>query len=138
MLFIRIVAVGKIKEAYIRSAIEEYKKRLSPFIKLEIIELKDEGLDKEAQKIESYLNPQTFVLDEQGKHYTSVEFAQTLFSFDGIVTFIIGGADGIHPSVKKNTLSLSSFTFIHEHCRLLLLEQLYRACMIAKQRTYHR
>lgn len=137
---IRIIAIGKIKESYIREAIEEYKKRLSPFVKLEFIELKDEGHKKETEKIKNYVDNNTYVLDEKGFEYSSIEFAKLLKKFYGQITFIIGGADGISEEIKSaaQKISLSKMTFLHEMCRLFLLEQIYRGFMINSNRTYHK
>jgi len=137
---IRIVAIGKVKERYLLEAIREYEKRLVPFCKLELIELKDEGLAKEAKLLERYLGAGTFILDVGGKRFSSAEFAQFVKKQDGTLTFIIGGADGIDESLKKraSAISLSKMTFTHEMCRMFLMEQIYRAYMINSNRKYHR
>lgn len=139
---IRIVAVGKVKERHLLEGIAEYAKRLAPFCTLELVELKDEGMTKEAKRLEQYLGAGTFILDVDGKEMGSEEFAQLVKKHDGEgrLTFIIGGADGIDASIKKRApaLSLSKMTFTHEMCRLFLMEQLYRAQMINSNRQYHR
>jgi len=137
---IRIVAVGKVKEGYLREGIAEYAKRLAPFCKLELIELKDEGPAKEAKRLERYLGPGTFILDVGGKHLSSEEFAQFMKKQEGMLTLIIGGADGIDESIKRRApaISLSNMTFTHEMCRLFIMEQVYRAHMINSNRPYHR
>ena len=137
---IKIIAIGKIKESYIREGIEEYLKRLKPFVKIEIIELKDEGLKKEGEKISNYLSQNTFTLDEKGKEYSSVEFASMIKKIEGELTLIIGGANGIDEEIKKKskTISLSKMTLIHEMARLVLIEQIYRGCMINSGREYHK
>ncbi len=137
---IRIVAVGKVKEGYLLEGIGEYAKRLAPFCKLELIELKDEGLAKEAKRLERYLGAGTFILDVGGKHLSSEEFAQFVKKQEGMLTLIIGGADGIDESIKRRApaISLSKMTFTHEMCRLFLMEQVYRAYMINGNRPYHR
>ncbi|VVB66199.1 Ribosomal RNA large subunit methyltransferase H [Candidatus Gugararchaeum adminiculabundum] len=137
---LRIVAVGKVKEGYLLQGINEYVKRLGAFCRLELIELKDEGLVKEAKRLEKYLGAGTFILDVKGKQFTSEEFAQLVKKQEGTLTLIIGGADGIDESLKKRApgISLSNMTFTHEMCRLFLLEQVYRAYMINTNRPYHR
>jgi len=132
---IRIVAIGKIKENSIRESVEEYLKRLGK--KVEIIELKDESLEKEATRLEKYIDDNTFVLDVEGKEMSSKEFSEL---FDKDITFLIGGAYGISDTVKNKckTISLSKMTFTHEMCRLFLLEQIYRADMIRNNRKYHK
>jgi len=135
---IKIVCVGKLKERYLNDGIVEFLKRLTPFTKIEIIELKDEGLKKEAEKLEKYLSLDTFILDEKGKQFSSGEFAVLLKSRENL-TFIIGGHEGIEEEVKKKAklLSLSKMTYLHEMTRLILLEQIYRGYMINSGRTYY-
>jgi len=137
---IRIIAVGKVKERYIIEGISEYLKRLKPFVKVDVIELKDGGLKKEAEKIANHLSSSTFVLDERGKQFSSLEFADMIKKIEGEITFVIGGADGIDESIKQKskTLSLSKMTFLHEMTRLILLEQIYRSYMINSNRSYHK
>jgi 23S rRNA (pseudouridine1915-N3)-methyltransferase len=137
---IRIVAIGKVKESYLLEAIEEYTKRLAPFCKLEMIELKDKGLKEEAKMLERYLDTDTIILDVEGKRFSSEEFAKLVKDQEGTLTFIIGGADGIDDSIRKrvSTISLSKMTFTHEMCRLFLVEQIYRTYMINSNRKYHR
>jgi len=137
---IKILAPGKIKEKYLLEGIKEYLKRLRPFCKINIIELKDRGQKKEEAALKAHISPSTFILDEKGKSFTSVEFSEFLKSRNGEISFIIGGPDGISLSLKKSlpTISLSRMTFLHEVSRLLLLEQIYRSFMILSNRTYHK
>lgn len=137
---VRIICVGKVKERYISDAVNEYLKRLTPFVKVEIIELKDEGVKKESEKILNYVDINAFILDEKGKELSSVEFAEMIKRHEGVITFVIGGADGIENDVKRKskTISLSKMTFVHEMARLFLIEQIYRSCMINSGRKYHR
>jgi len=136
---IKIIAIGKIKERNISLLIEEFQKRLRPFCKLEILELKDEGIQKESQKLSGYIDNTTYILDEAGKMLSSEEFASLLKNIEGSLTFIIGGPDGLDPKIKTKShlISLSKMTFTHEMCRLFLIEQLYRACMINSNRGYY-
>jgi len=140
---IRIVAIGRLKEPYLREGMAEYEKRLRPFCELEILELKDEGLKKEGEKLEKFLGGQTYVLDVEGKEMRSEEFSGLVCS--GAVTalpltFIIGSAEGVEERVKKRArlISLSKMTFTHEMCRLFLIEQIYRGFMIGAGRQYHK
>jgi 23S rRNA (pseudouridine1915-N3)-methyltransferase len=137
---IRIVAVGKIKERYLQEGINEYLKRLKIFCKLEIIELTDLGTNKEAEKIEKFMNPQAYLLDNNGKEFDSLEFAEMLRKLEGGITFVIGGPMGISQSLKSKyqKISLSKMTFLHEMTRLVLLEQIYRGFMIVNNRQYHK
>lgn len=137
---VTIIAFGKVKEKYIREGIAEYLKRLTPFAKVEIIELKDEGPKKEAEKIKALNHDNIFLLDEKGSELTSHDLAKEFKKLDGEITFVIGGAEGIDDSIKKdfNKISLSKMTFVHEMCRLFLVEQVYRSYMINNNRKYHK
>jgi 23S rRNA (pseudouridine1915-N3)-methyltransferase len=139
---VNIIAVGKVKEKSINQLIEEYTKRLGPYLKLNIKELKDEGLAKESDKIRNIIqqdSENTFILDALGKQFSSEEFSEFMKNKQE-VTFIIGGPDGISDDVKKKakTVSFSKMTFTHEMCRLFLIEQIYRGVMIEKGRPYHK
>lgn len=154
---IKIIAVGKIKENYAKSAIYEYVKRLSPYFRLSILEIPaeqilDESLfekymEIEADKIISAIKPGAFVitLEILGKMLSSVEFAQKLkeISISGIneLVFIIGGANGLHKKVSDIAnfkLSFSKMTFTHQMIRIILTEQIYRAAKINAGEHYHR
>jgi 23S rRNA (pseudouridine1915-N3)-methyltransferase len=136
---LKIIAVGKVKDQNISSLIAEFHKRIRPFADLTITELKDEGLQKEAAKLEGYLSPNTYLLDETGKMQSSEELAAFLKKAEGELTFIIGGPEGIAPQIKQKSklISMSKLTFTHEMARLFLIEQLYRACMINSGRGYY-
>lgn len=139
---INIIAVGKIKDKNINFLIDEYCKRLGPYVKLSFRELKDEGILKESLNIKEIISENkevSFILDAKGKQFSSEEFSYFLKK-SSEANFIIGGPDGISEDVKKNakSISLSSMTFTHEMCRLFLLEQIYRAVMIEKGRKYHK
>lgn len=147
---IKIICVGKIKEKYLRDAIEEYSKRISKYTKLEIIEVADESngdiLFKEQEKIKKYINEKDYIitLEIEGKQLTSTDLAMKI---NGIfinypnITFIIGGSYGIHDNIKKisnYSLSFSKMTFPHQLFRVLLLEQIYRAYKILNNESYHK
>ncbi|MDE1798096.1 MAG: 23S rRNA (pseudouridine(1915)-N(3))-methyltransferase RlmH, partial [Candidatus Micrarchaeota archaeon] len=120
---IRIVAVGKIKEPYLRDGISEYAKRLRPLCRLEIVELPDEGMEKEAARLQKHLGPNTYVLDAAGKTTDSLQFALLVKKHSmGPLTFVIGSAEGADASLKSKArlLSLSPMTFTHEMARLVL------------------
>ena len=150
---IKIICVGKIKENYLKDAIEEYKKRLSKYTKLEIIEIPDEGLTEpiksmkiEGEKILKNINGKDFVvtLEINGKNIDSIELAELidkkLIEYSNI-TFIIGGSYGISEEVKSISnyrLSFSKMTFPHQLFRVLLLEQIYRAFKINNNESYHK
>lgn len=152
---LRIITLGKLKESFWRDAEKEYLKRLSAFAKIEILELKEESFSendsptmikkKEAEKILKHLTKDDFVivLDAQGKSYASEEFSTQLTSWTlahSTITFLIGGPLGFDDSILARAnakLSFSRMTFTHQMIRIFLLEQLYRANMIANKRKYH-
>ncbi|MGV8169571.1 MAG: 23S rRNA (pseudouridine(1915)-N(3))-methyltransferase RlmH [Candidatus Nanoarchaeia archaeon] len=138
---IRIIAVGKIKEAYIKEGIDEFLKRIKPYADVEITEIKDEGKDKESRKFLELLDSNTYILDAEGKNYSSEEFSDFLKKKRGEkLTLIIGGPDGFTEELKKKAqrISISRMTFTHEMARLLLIEQIYRSCMIQHNKPYHK
>ncbi len=150
---IKVICVGKIKEKYLRDAIEEYKKRLSKYTKLEIIEVNDVDnpsiditLLKEKELIEKYIDTKDFVitLEIEGNMLSSVEFAKkidSIFNTSSTITFIIGGSNGIHQDIKNRSnykLSFSKLTFPHQLFRVNLLEQIYRTFKINNNESYHK
>ena len=154
---IKIIALGKIKETFLKDGIEEFKKRLIPYVNLEIIELtpieiKDENLiskalEQEADKILSNIKQDSYVitLEILGKQLSSEDFAAKIneISISGIneMVFIIGSSCGLSPKVSQRAdfkLSISKMTFLHQFARLLLIEQIYRAFKILKNETYHK
>lgn len=158
MLHIDIVCVGKIREKYLKDAIDEYKKRLSKYCILNIIELPDEKLpsklndsisfeikQKESNLILSHIKKDSYViaLDLKGKNYTSVEFSnkiQDLSLITSHITFLIGGTLGMTEELLSNTKELicfSKMTFPHPLIRLFLLEQLFRVFKIMNGENYH-
>lgn len=144
---IKIICLGKIKEDYLNKMIEDYKKRISKYHKIEIIELKDtNNLEEEADMIEKHIGKQDYVisLDINGKQLDSEEFSQKIdqtFMTNSTITFIIGSSYGIHQRIKGNSnylLSFSKMTFPHGLFRGVLLEQIYRAFKIINNETYHK
>lgn len=159
MLHINIICLGKLKEKYWREAEAEYLKRLTPFAKIEIKEIREESFSekndpveikrREADKIKKALvgKADSFIvaLDEHGKSFPSVGFAEifnttTIRSFSSSITFILGGPLGLSDSILKAAdliCSLSSLTFTHQMARVILLEQIYRSTMINAGKKYH-
>ena len=154
---IKIIALGKIKEKFLKDGIDEFLKRLPPYASVEIIEIpaieiKDENLickvlEQEGEKILSHIKPQTFVitLEIKGKMLSSEEFAQKIdeLTNDGVseIAFVIGSSCGLSKTVSDRAdlkMSLSKMTFLHQFARLILLEQIYRAFKIIKGETYHK
>lgn len=154
---IKIIAVGKIKETYVKSAVEEYIKRLSPYFRLTIVEIPaeriiDESLAEkykeiEADKILSAIKPDSYIitLEILGKMLSSEDFATKIkdLTNSGIteLVFIIGGANGLHKKISDISdfkISFSKMTFTHQMIRIILAEQIYRACKINNNESYHR
>ncbi len=136
---IKIIAVGKVKKPWLQAGIAVYVKRLP---EIEIVEIKDAGKEKEADRLESLIKPQDrlVVMSEHGQQRDSVAFARWLGAeaFGTLVLFI-GGPEGLGDRLKHHpTLSLSAMTFPHEIARLMLLEQLYRAKTILQNGSYHK
>ncbi len=146
-------------EKYWKEAVEEYRKRLSKYCHLKIIELPDEKLpdklyesnllkikEKESSRIAEVIKSDsyTFCLDLKGREMTSEEFSQKIedisVNFNSTITFIIGGTLGMTQELlqKANeTICFSKMTFPHQLIRVFLLEQIFRAFKIAKHETYH-
>lgn len=155
---INIIAVGKIKEEYLREAIDEYKKRLTKFCSLNIIEINEsvakvenishikKSLEEEGQAIVSKIkNEYVIVLDLDGKEHSTIELSEKIKNIalkgNSEITFIIGGSYGLNEDVKRKAdlrLSFSKLTFPHQLFRLILLEQIYRIFKIINNEPYHK
>lgn len=154
---IKVIAVGKIKEQYLKDAIKEYEKRLMSFCSFSVIEvvaeqINDESLCEKYKEIEAdrilqniKQNSYIITLEIKGKSFSSESFAQKIkdISNEGIndVVFIIGGANGLHKKVSdiaNMKISFSQMTFTHQMIRVLLIEQIYRAFKINANEPYHR
>ena len=150
---IKLITVGSIKEKYLKDAIEEYTKRISKYTKIEIIEVKDEGLVEpqksislEEEKILKHINDKDYIitLEIEGKQLSSEELAEKLDRIQlesSTITFIIGGSYGLSQNIKdkaKIHLSFSKMTFPHQLFRVLLLEQIYRSYKINNNESYHK
>lgn len=157
---IKIVAVGKIKEKAMQALIDEYKKRLSAFTKVEIIEVADEIIpannssaqneiakQAEGNRLLSKIKDQEYVilLDLWGESLSSEKFSKKLADIQTYhtsqITFVIGGSLGLSQEVLQRAdfrWKLSDCTFTHQMCRVLLLEQVYRAYMIQNNMPYHK
>lgn len=157
---IRIIAIGKIKEVYLKMGIDEYLKRIKGYCQIEIVEVLDEPVsenpsnsqiklvkDKEGLKVLKLLKPSDYVisLDLNKNELTSEGFASFLDKKMEIaksnLTFVIGGSYGLSDELKQranDSISLSKMTFLHQMSRLILLEQIYRAFKINKNETYHK
>ncbi|MFM2397499.1 MAG: ribosomal large subunit methyltransferase [Pseudomonadota bacterium] len=151
-----ILAVGNKMPEWISAGFNEYAKRMPREAKIELIELKPEPrtsgktptqmMEAEAQRILAAIPAHSFriALDEHGATPTTKQLAAHMEKWLGDghdVTFIIGGADGLHETVKKSAqqlMALSLFTLPHGMVRVLLAEQLYRAHSLLNNHPYHR
>jgi len=160
MMQIRVIAVGKIKEKYLKEGIAEYEKRLRPYVKLQLIELTEEkrsqpaspaiesaAMEKEGERILAAIPGGALViaLDIKGQSWSSGDLADAFRVWElagrSYVAFIIGGDLGLSPAVLARSdlrISLSQMTFTHPMARLILLEQVYRACRINSGEPYHK
>lgn len=154
---IKIIALGKIKEKFLKEGIDEFLKRLTPYASVEILELspieiKDENLtdkvlEQEGEKILSHIKANSYVItmEIEGVNLSSEKFSKKLETIgnEGYneVVFVIGSSCGIAKTVSARAdfkLSISKMTFLHQFARLLLVEQIYRAFKIQKGETYHK
>jgi 23S rRNA (pseudouridine1915-N3)-methyltransferase len=157
---ILIIAVGKIKEKYLQEGIAEYQKRLRPYVKMKIIEIAEEKRighltpsDKNKIKVAEGTRileaiPQgsfVIVLDVKGVHWSSEILAENFQRYEiagkNSLSIIVGGDLGLPDAVIASSnlrLSLSLMTFTHQMVRLILLEQIYRACKINHGEPYHK
>ncbi|MEN1966596.1 23S rRNA (pseudouridine(1915)-N(3))-methyltransferase RlmH [Lentibacillus sp. N15] len=157
---ITIVAVGKLKEKYLKQGIAEYMKRLTVYAKVSIVEVADEKApenmseaemvevkQKEGERILRSIKPDTFVitLEINGKMLSSEQFAAKMDELatygKSKVAFVIGGSLGISEAVQERSdlaLSFSKMTFPHQVMRLVLLEQVYRGFRIVRGEPYHK
>ncbi|WP_407383399.1 23S rRNA (pseudouridine(1915)-N(3))-methyltransferase RlmH [Ruminococcus sp.] len=159
MVTINIICVGKLKESYWRAAVEEYSKRMKPLCKLNILELPEErvGENPSAAELSRTINAEsdrilsklgkgdyTVAMCVEGRNISSEELSQRLEDVcltHSTINWIIGGSWGLSDSLKARAdfkLSIGKMTFPHQLCRVMLLEQLYRAFQIAKGTKYHK
>ncbi len=160
MITIRVLAVGKLKEAWMRDGCAEYSKRLGFWSNVSIIEVDEfrlpenpspaqiaECIEKEGARILDKIpkNSKMVAMCIEGRRFSSEQFAawisKSAVEGSGDFTFVIGGSYGLSDQVKKRAsllLSMSLMTFPHQLARVLLLEQLYRACSINANAKYHK
>ena len=159
MIHLNIICVGKLKEKYLKDAIDEYSKRLGKYCVLKIIELQDESLpsklnesiiqdikNKECKKILENIKSTSYViaLDLKGKQHTSEEFSRKIEEISvrrfSDITFIIGGTLGLTDELLNRAnemICFSKMTFPHQLIRVFLLEQIFRGFKISNNETYH-
>ena len=159
MLNINIVCIGKIKENYLKDAINEYSKRLRKYCKLNILELPDEKIPdklnesisqeikaKESNNILNHIKKDSYIicLDLKGKEFSSEEFSKNIDNLSlqtSNITFVIGGSLGLSDDILKKAhqkICFSKMTFPHQLIRVFLLQQLFRAFKIQNHEIYHR
>ena len=136
---IRIIAVGKLKNDFMKEACNEFMKRITGFTSIEMIEVKKE------EDIEHLLKDDFIItLDADGKQFTSEEFSDFIKEKDmqhKRITFLIGGDEGFSEEFMKKAdflMSFSKMIFPHLIVRFFLLEQIYRAFTIIKGTPYHK
>lgn len=159
-MLIEIIGVGKLKEKYLVDGINEYAKRLKPYIKFQIIEVPDEKApdhlsdaevqivkDKEGERILAQIKPDAHVvaLTLDGKLWSSEDLASELDKLGTYgtshVVFVIGGSHGIADAVLRRAqqkLCFGRMTLPHQLMRLVLVEQVYRAVKINRGEPYHK
>lgn len=155
MFKLTMLAVGGLKEPYWKQAQAEFLRRLSPFAKMEIVEVAaepfggsvtaEQSMRAEGERLLKRLPADAFIiaLDRAGKALSSPDFAQLVQDEGGSgthVVFVVGGAAGLDAAVlarAQRKLSLSAMTFTHEMARVFLLEQTYRAMTILAGKAYH-
>ncbi|HJV45401.1 MAG TPA: 23S rRNA (pseudouridine(1915)-N(3))-methyltransferase RlmH [Bacillota bacterium] len=159
-MHISIISVGKLKEKYLKMGIDEYLKRMTPYAKVQLIEVSDEKApenlsdaemlivkDREGEKILQNIKPDTHVvaLAIEGEMWSSEKLASQLDQWatygKSSVAFIIGGSLGLSTQVLKRAnqqISFSKMTFPHQLVRLILLEQIYRGFKINRGEPYHK
>ncbi|MGN0796115.1 MAG: 23S rRNA (pseudouridine(1915)-N(3))-methyltransferase RlmH [Christensenellales bacterium] len=150
---INIVAVGKIKEDFLKAAVEEYKKRISRFAEISVTELTEappskseaEQIAFESNEIVPKLKGVIIATDIAGKQLSSKELSSFIenkcVSGESEFTFVIGGSYGLDEKIKNSAalkLSFSKMTFPHQLFRVMLCEQIYRALTIKNNMPYHK
>lgn len=155
MIEINIISVGSVKEKYLQELIQDYKKRISKYAQIELIELKDESnkinenivKELEGERILSSIRDGFYVvlLDLKGESLDSVSLSKKIDEistyFSSKIAFVIGGSYGVSEAVKKRAnykLSFSKLTFPHQLMKGILLEQIYRSFKILNNETYHK
>ncbi len=153
---VHIISIGKTTAPYLKEGIEDYRKRLRHYLKLEWTEIpelkkvagcsREEIREREAALFRPKIRPGSFLLllDENGKSMSSEGLAaflnKRMLSGSKEMTVLIGGAYGFSPALRQSAgalLSLSKMTFTHQMVRLIWLEQLYRAMSILRNEPYH-
>lgn len=159
MINVKLIALGNLKESYLREAFEEYAKRLSAFCRFECVELKEyrlpenpsgveinTALEDEAKRILSLFSPRAYkiALCIEGKQFSSEELSQKIdeaTNHASEIVFVIGSSHGLSDRVKAACdlrLSISKMTFPHQLMRVIMAESIYRSFSISKGTKYHK
>lgn len=155
MIEINVISVGSIKEKYMQELILDYKKRISKYAQIDLIELKDESnkvaenvvKEIEGERILASIKDGFYVvlLDLKGQMIDSVSLSKKIDEiatyYSSKIAFIIGGSYGVSEAVKKRSnymLAFSKMTFPHQFAKGILLEQIYRSFKILSNETYHK
>ena len=159
MIRITVLTVGKLKEKYLREGCDEYLKRLSAFSKVQVVELPESRcpadpspaeiqrvLEQEGDSILAKIpkGARVIPLCIEGRELSSAQLAARVADFSqqsSHLIFVIGGSYGLSPRVKAAgdlQLSFGKMTLPHQLARLVLLEQIYRACAINNHSKYHK
>lgn len=138
-----LIIVGKTREPYIQAGVDEYVRRIGRYMPFRVEVAPEERGSVGALRLLRE-NDYVVLLDERGREYRSVEFAEWLNRMQGMsarrLAFVIGGAYGFSEKMYERAdekISLSKLTFSHELARLVFAEQLYRACTILRHEPYH-
>lgn len=159
MMNVTVIAVGRLKESYLRDGCGEYMKRLGAFAKVNVVEIAEERasdnpgqneinniIEKEGERIISKIPKGAAVIPLciEGKEYSSPDFSQLIESISmnySHLCFVIGGSFGLSDAVKslgKYKLSFGKMTLPHQLARMVLFEQIYRAFSISNHSKYHK
>ena len=139
---INVVLEGKLKDPWFKMGVDEFKKRLTGYIDLKIIEVS--SMDDYIKTLKP--NDYKITLEIEGKELSSVEFANKIREietegFYNKIVFLIGGSEGLSKEVRNISdfkFSMSKLTFLHQEAVLILVEQIYRGIKILKGETYHK
>lgn len=152
---ISLIENGKTRDSFIKEGVEQFRKRVVHYVPFKIETLPDlkntrnlsmkEVMQKEGEMILKKLKPGDYMvlLDERGKEFSSIAFAEYMNGLEGRVNhllFVIGGPYGFSEEVYRRAdakVSLSKLTFSHQLIRLVFMEQIYRAYTILKGEPYH-
>jgi 23S rRNA (pseudouridine1915-N3)-methyltransferase len=150
---LRVVAVGRVREHYVRLACEDFSKRLAPYYPIEIVEVKaslgsqpNGAMREESERVLKALHKDdcVWLLDRAGDEVSSEGLARMIAAVANAGTrrmvFVIAGTFGADDALRERAdfvWSLSKLTFLHEWARMIVLEQLYRAAKIARNEPYH-